>query len=437
MTAMGRRSAWVTAAVVTAAVTAALGGVSVSLWINAEDGTSLVSPALSAAVAVAFTAAGAVIVFARPANRVGWLTMAGGVLWAVGGAGADAAYRGVVVAPHSIPAVAAWAVAGSAIRGAGWFIVVIGVPLVFPDGRIPPTRWHWLPAVAAAAIGSAVLGALLAADANLNLPRLRNPIAPPGHWQQLAGLISLLSLGFGAVAAGGAIAQLRRRLRQGGALERQQLSLFASAVALPIVAGPVVLLTGAGGWLFSAAALPLPVALGFAVLARGLYDLKTAANRGLVWLTLSALVVGVYALVIAGVGTLLHASGASWLPWIAAAVVAVSFAPLRDALQRGINRVTFGRWDEPYDVLATLGQRLEATADVDRLLADVVTELEDGLGLRDVAIADSQDRLLAGQLSPGAERVAITLTAYGRAGRLAALPGTRRSAPGTRQPAAR
>ena len=48
-----------------------------------------------------------------------------------------------------------------------------------------------------------------------------------------------------------------------------------------------------------------------------------------------------------------------------------------------MNRLTFGRWDEPYDVLAALGQRLEATADVDRLLADVASELG-GLGLRDV-----------------------------------------------------
>ena len=83
----------------------------------------------------------------------------------------------------------------------------------------------------------------------------------------------------------------------------RRMSLFAAAVALPIAVGPIVLLTGMGGWLFSAAAMPLPVALGFAVLARGLYDLKTAANRGLVWLILSALVVGVYALVIAGAGS--------------------------------------------------------------------------------------------------------------------------------------
>jgi len=104
---MTRLPAWVTAAV-TAAVIAALGGVSVSLWVNAADGTSMIGPALSAAVVIAFTAVGAIVVFARPANVTGWLVLAGGVMWALGNAGADLAYRGVVVVPHSVPAVAAW-----------------------------------------------------------------------------------------------------------------------------------------------------------------------------------------------------------------------------------------------------------------------------------------------------------------------------------------
>ena len=100
-------------------------------------------------------------------------------------------------------------------------------------------------------------------------------------------------------------------------------------------------------------------------------------NRTLVWVTLSAVVAGAYALVIAGVGGAApRRPGASpgcrgWRRrWSRS-----SFAPLRDALQRGVNRLTFGRWDEPYDVLADLGQRLEASADVDRLLADVIAEL--------------------------------------------------------------
>jgi signal transduction histidine kinase len=75
-------------------------------------------------------------------------------------------------------------------------------------------------------------------------------------------------------------------------------------------------------------------------------------------------------------------------------VVAVSFAPLRDVLQRGVDRVLFGRWQEPYEVLARLGQRLEATADVDRLLQESTTELA-ALGLRAVRIEDAYGQVLA------------------------------------------
>ena len=111
----------------------------------------------------------------------------------------------------------------------------------------------------------------------------------------------------------------RRRLR------RQQLTLFAAAAALPIVAAPIALATVAGGWIFGAAALPLPFAIGFAVLARGLYDVRTAANRTLVWIMISAVVAAVYALFIAGATAMLHVSGhVAWLPWAAAAIVAVS-----------------------------------------------------------------------------------------------------------------
>ena len=94
--------------------------------------------------------------------------------------------------------------------------------------------------------------------------------------------------------------------------------------------------------------------------------------------------------------------------------MAVSFAPLRDALQQAVNRLTFGRWDEPYDVLAALGQRLEATADSDRLLADVVSELR-GLGLENVTIRDANGQLLAGADPSREGSELIELAAYGHA----------------------
>jgi signal transduction histidine kinase len=410
---MWRRSAWVTALAVAGAVIAVLAGTGASLWVAVADGAYLATPLMSAIAVAGFTAAGAVVVSARPRNAVGWLLLAGGVMWAVGNAGADLAYRGVAAAPHSVPAVAAWGVAGSAIRGTGWYLVVIAIPVVFPDGRVPATRRRWLPATVGAAIIANILGTVLAADANLALPAFHNPLAPPGGWQALAGFLSMLSLLLGAGAAIGAIITLRQRWQLGGALVRQQLLLFAVAVGPPVVVGPIAL-AGVGGWLFGAAALPMPVALGFAVMARGLYDLRTAANRGLVWLILSALVVGVYALVIAGAGSLVNNTTARWLPWLAAGVVAVSFAPMRDVLQRGVNRLTFGRWDEPYQVLSELGQRVAATADADHLLTDVVRELEEGLGLACVAITNGQGRLLAGHSGQPDGHVAITLTAYGR-----------------------
>ena len=166
-------------------------------------------------------------------------------------------------------------------------------------------------------------------------------------------------------------------------------------------------------WVFSVAALPMPFAVAFGVLARGLYDVRTAANRTLVWVTLSLVVAAVYALVIVGLGGLLDVGGASWLPWAAAAVVAVLFAPLRDVLQRTVNRLTYGRWDEPYDVLAEIGQRLGAATDVDRLLDELVAQLT-ALGLRDVVISDGHAVVAGSPDEQVAESESLTLSAYGK-----------------------
>jgi signal transduction histidine kinase len=105
-----------------------------------------------------------------------------------------------------------------------------------------------------------------------------------------------------------------------------------------------------------------------------------------------------------------HHSG--WLPWAAAGIVSVAVVPLRDLLQRAINRVTFGRWDEPYAVLASVGQRLEDTVDVMRLLSDLASELET-LGLRDVTIADADGIPLVGSAAAHDDRVDHPVSAYG------------------------
>ena len=403
----------VTVAAVAATVTASLVGVAVSLWAETAAGQPTASLVLGGVVVVAFTAVGAVVAGARPGNRVGWLLLAGASLWAVGNAAVELAVHGIVTDPGSVAGASGWAVAGSALRGAGWSVLVIGVPMLFPDGRLVGPRWRWVAWLLVANIAGTVLGALTATDANLtDLGIWRNPLALPGAAQPISGLVSLSSVALGLAATIGTIGELRARWRRGGPVERQALTLFAVAAAVTIVAAPVALATGAG-WIFSAAALPLPFAIAFGVLAHDLYDLKTAVSRTLVWLTLSAVVAGIYAVVIVGLGGLLDVGGARWVPWCAAAVVAVSFAPMRDGLQNVVNRVTYGAWDQPYAIFADVGQRLGATADTDRLLADVVTELR-GLGMERVAIRDGHGQVVAGTDPLAADTQEVPFDAYGR-----------------------
>jgi hypothetical protein len=77
--------------------------------------------------------------------------------------------------------------------------------------------------------------------------------------------------------------------------------------------------------------------------------------------------------------------------------------PLCEKLQRGVTRVVYGRWHEPYEVLASLGEQLEAAADIDRLLDAAVTELTTGLDLRDVSVRDLGGTTIASTWSTAAD----------------------------------
>jgi len=63
------------------------------------------------------------------------------------------------------------------------------------------------------------------------------------------------------------------------------------------------------------------------------------------------------------------------------------FQPLRDRLQRGVNRLMYGERDDPYSVLSRLGQRLEAALAPDAMLATIVETVKESLKLPYVAIA--------------------------------------------------
>ena len=355
------------------------------------------------------TVVGVVVVLARPENRIGWYMLAGGALSTAAEAALDVADA---LPAHDAALVSAVRLTGLVARTYGWFVMTGMVVSTSPDGHTLPGRWRRLPRVVLLAATCVSVNTLFDVHANLTSTTWRNPLSTR-LLSDLTGPLSLLGIAGYVGSLGFAVAQLVLRFRRGDALARQQIGVLAAVAILPAFAVLLGVFQVLGGIVFGIALLPLPVAIGYAVLARGLYDLATATNRGAVWLVLSAVVFGIYALVIGVIGGSVGDRAHGWLPWVAAAIATLVLLPLRDVVQRAVNRITFGRWDDPYAVLSRLGQDIEASADVDALLRHVVTELESTLGLTDVAVLDEAGRLVAGT-PPTEQAETVTALAYGQ-----------------------
>ena len=292
------------------------------------------------------------------------------------------------------------------------------MPIVFPDGRLPGPRWRWLAWSAIAAVACLFLGNVISPHTNENrLAGWRSPLGLPDRFGNIAGMLSAAGVLLAVAAAAGAVAGLVVRWRRGGPLVRQQLLFLAMAACPPALVLLIILLAnGVPGWLFGVVLLPLPVAIAVAILNHGLYDLRRAANRTLLWLTMSGVVVAIYAVVVITAAALVPGHHTWWPSALAAALAALVLIPLRESLQRAVNRVVYGRWHEPYEVLAGLGERLEAAADVDRLMDAVVTELTTGLDLADVSVRGLDGVTVAGRTMADASAgtgTILSLQAFG------------------------
>jgi signal transduction histidine kinase len=131
-----------------------------------------------------------------------------------------------------------------------------------------------------------------------------------------------------------------------------------------------------------------PLAIAIGILRHNLFDIDTLLNRALVYSALTVIIFTLYVLVVGVLGILLQASQDSLLVALAATgVAAVLFQPLRDRLQRAVNRLMYGERDEPFEVLSRLGQRLEHTLSPDKVYPTIVETVSQALKLPYTAIA--------------------------------------------------
>ncbi len=267
-------------------------------------------------------------------------------------------------------------------------VPTIALLVLFPNGRFVPKWSRWLVPVT---IPLSVVLLLLPTN---------DPTLFTGS---LSGLITALTAGLIGLFAVAFYAQYVRYRQVSTAVERQQTKWVVYGLALwlgymllssipyyyleslpPDAPVPWWASISVLGWFLSLSIIPICLAV--AVTRYRLWEIDILINRTLVYGVLTAVTVGLYALVVGGLATIFQAQTNWLIALVATGLVAVLFQPLRDRLQSRVNRLLYGERDRPLEVLAQLGQRLEDALPPEQVLPTLVETIARTLKLPYVAI---------------------------------------------------
>jgi signal transduction histidine kinase len=170
----------------------------------------------------------------------------------------------------------------------------------------------------------------------------------------------------------------------------------------------VMVLSGIASLIYSRPSGPLinlfPLFVAIAILRSRLWNIDLILNRALVYGALTASIVALYILLVGALSALSQTTGNLLISLLATGLIAFLFQPLRERLQRGVNRLVYGERDDPYVALSRLGRRLEASIAPEAVLPTVVTTVREVLRLPYVAIYLQQDshgyKIVAESASP-------------------------------------
>ena len=289
---------------------------------------------------VSFSVVGALILSHRPENTIGWIFCAAALFQALSEFGLEYATYALITRPGVLPLGAEMAWLADWIWALGLGLILVFVPLLFPDGRPPSRRWRPVAWLGGLAIGLISVPVPILTWPERGMVVLRGGGIGDGDpgW-----LIALVEAGFPLMLLAGlaAVISLFVRFHRARGDERQQIKWFASAAALTFAWIFVFeqLASTEGGLLEAVAAVSslvfipaIPVATGIAILRYRLYGIDRIINRTLVYGVLTTTLVLVY---LGGVVSLQYAfraitGGSSQLAVVASTLaIAGLFVPLR------------------------------------------------------------------------------------------------------------
>jgi signal transduction histidine kinase len=350
-------------------------------------------------IAVIFTAC-AIIIFIRKPNDL-FTIFVTIMLVTFGTATFTGGMRGIASAYPQLE----WLTQTIAMIGS---VGILAFFFVFPNGRFIP---RWTVAI--------FIGWFL-----FQLPRYYFP----NSLLILHGDSTIYNLLFIAFFLSGVTAQIYRYIRISNAVERQQtkwviygltigmggylvLRTLSILVSDPRGSGLLVSLT-----LVIASTcfiLLIPISITIAVIRYRLWDINPIINRTLVYGALSALTIVFYILAVGSFANYFQSRNANFVvAFLATGVIAFLFEPLRERLQRAVNRLMYGERDDPATVLTRLSQRLDSALAPDSVLQTIVETLAQTLRLPYAAISLSDGELRFASTSdlPTSELISLPLT---------------------------
>jgi hypothetical protein len=360
------------------------------LFLNIEDALDLLAVAANVALVMGLATVGALIASRRSANPIGWILCAMGFAFAISSFVEEYLTRSLVSAPGSLPqsVFVLW------LYEWFWGAAIAPISLVFllfPTGRLLTPRWTpvaWIAVVAPAvsAAGFALRPGLLQDSASEYGVRFVNPVGIPVLREAIDEVLVVGAVASLAAALASVVA-LVLRFRRARGEERQQIKWLAyvgATAAIFLIATftiePLGGSTALGDLgfmlLFSTLAFGIPAAIGFAMLRYRLYDIDRIINRTLVYVILTALLIGIYAGAAVGLGTLVRSlTGQENNAFVIASStlsVAALFGPVRRRVQGFIDRRFYRKKYDAARTLEAFSARLREEVDLDSLTGELV-----------------------------------------------------------------
>lgn len=322
-------------------------------------------------ITVGVAGVGTLIAVRRPDHPLGWLFLASSLLMSLSALGAPLLIAWYEATGNPVAGTLAWI--GGWCSNLSVSILIIVIPLLYPNGKLPSPRWR--PLALLAGIDIAIVSIATAVrPGRMQETGFINPIGIAGSTPFLEAVLRPGLVGLGVVLVA-VVVSVAVRFRRASAIERPQLKWFIYPAAIAALGFAVSVLElgpiSDASWALAIGATALiPPAMGVAILRYHVFEIDRIASRTLAYAILSAVLAGIYLVGVLVLQTLLSPFGNDESPVAVAGstlLAAVLMQPLRARIKRFVDRrFNRSRFDAERTI-AAFRTRIRDDTDLDRI----------------------------------------------------------------------